>query len=126
MPTSGCRSRVLVAEIGFLATWWVGFIAGWFMARITVPIFSRAAAIRHTACGFLIVFACALGAVISSAMCWDFSTGQIIRHGRAWHPLWESWTCRSFVRVAYIHNAGYLGGLVGLILAIIYARKQRR
>jgi hypothetical protein len=30
------------------------------------------------------------------------------------------------VRVAYIHNAGYLGGLIGLILAIIYARKQKR
>jgi hypothetical protein len=32
----------------------------------------------------------------------------------------------SFVRVAYIHNAGYLGGLIGLILAIIYTRKQKR
>jgi hypothetical protein len=60
----GLPARVLVAEIGFLATWWVGFIAGWFMARITVPTFSRAAAIRHTACGFLIVLACAFGAEI--------------------------------------------------------------
>jgi hypothetical protein len=33
---------------------------------------------------------------------------------------------RSFVRVAYIHNASYLGGLIGLILAIIYIRKQER
>jgi hypothetical protein len=32
----------------------------------------------------------------------------------------------SFVRVAYIHNARYLAGLIGLILAIIYVRKQNR
>jgi len=31
----------------------------------------------------------------------------------------------SFVRVAYIHNASYLGGLVGLVVAIIYLRKLR-
>jgi hypothetical protein len=29
----------------------------------------------------------------------------------------------SFVRVAYIHNASYAGGLVGLIIAIIYIRR---
>jgi hypothetical protein len=31
----------------------------------------------------------------------------------------------SFVRVAYIHNASYLGGLIGLIAAIIYVRRRR-
>ena len=30
----GLPNRVFVAEIGFLATWWVGLIAGWFIARI--------------------------------------------------------------------------------------------
>ncbi len=30
----GWSPRVFVSEIGFLATWWVGFFAGWFLARI--------------------------------------------------------------------------------------------
>jgi hypothetical protein len=30
----------------------------------------------------------------------------------------------SFVRVAYIHNAGYLGGLIGLILALVMLRPE--
>jgi hypothetical protein len=30
-------SRIRVAKISFLATWWVGFFAGWFMGRILVP-----------------------------------------------------------------------------------------
>ncbi|MCX6857258.1 MAG: hypothetical protein NTV80_20405, partial [Verrucomicrobia bacterium] len=29
--------RLIVTEIGFLATWWVGFFAGWFMGRTTLP-----------------------------------------------------------------------------------------
>ena len=50
----GLPPRVLVGEIGFLATWWVGFIAGWLIARVSVPAFSGTGAIRHCAYGFLI------------------------------------------------------------------------
>jgi hypothetical protein len=32
----------------------------------------------------------------------------------------------SFVRVAYIHNAGYLGVLIGLVAAIIYLPNRKR
>lgn len=35
----GFPDRILVAEIGFLATWWVGLIAAWFLARIAIPRF---------------------------------------------------------------------------------------
>ena len=35
----GLPHRVFVAEVGVLATWWVGLIAGWFNARKTVPQF---------------------------------------------------------------------------------------
>jgi hypothetical protein len=31
----------------------------------------------------------------------------------------------SFVRVAYIHNAGYLGGAIGLIVALATIRPHR-
>ena len=32
----------------------------------------------------------------------------------------------NFVRVAYIHNAGYIGGGIGLIVAIIYLLRLRK
>jgi hypothetical protein len=117
--------RVFVAEIGFLATWWVGLVAGWFIARISVPACSRAEAIRRCARGFLIVIASGfvagiVGYVLGLLRGSDYSS-------------WESVASRlgivdlpSFVRVAYIHNAGYLGGLIGLVAAIIYLRKQKR
>ena len=60
-----------VAEIGFLATWWVGLVAGWFLARITVPHLKRGIAIRRCAEGFAIVFALAvLGGLVGAWLGW--------------------------------------------------------
>ncbi len=120
----GLPSRVFVAEIGFLATWWVGFLAGWFIARVSVPAFRRGEGFQHTARGFLIVFASAFlaalgGYVLGLMHSSDYSgwEGLGSRLGISELP--------GFVRVAYIHNAGYLGGLVGLIAAIIYLLKLK-
>src|SRR4051812_43372696 len=48
----GWPRRVFVSEVGFLATWWVGFIAGWFLARVTVPYVPRTIALRRCFAGF--------------------------------------------------------------------------
>lgn len=100
----GLPPRIFVAEIGFLATWWVGFIAAWLLARITVPAFNRPAAFRYTLRGFGIILTTALLACIVA-----YILGAL--HGPdylAWEPF--EFTLRlsdlpSFVRVAYIHNA---------------------
>jgi hypothetical protein len=120
----GLPPRVFVAEIGFLATWWVGFVAAWFIVRITVPTFHRAKAFRYNARGFLIIFAFAFVAAFVG-----YLAGCL--HG-ADYSAWEDFASTlgvldlpSFVRVAYIHNASYLGGLMGLIAAILCLRKLR-
>jgi hypothetical protein len=33
---------------------------------------------------------------------------------------------RSFVRVAYIHNASYVGGLIGLVIALVDLRRLKK
>ncbi len=120
----GLPPRVFVAEIGFLATWWVGFFAAWFIARITVPAFPRPKAFRYSLRGFLIILAFAFAACI---------VGYVlgIMHGSdygAWEDLASELGVQNlpdFVRVAYIHNASYLGGLLGLVVAIMHLRKLR-
>jgi hypothetical protein len=120
----GLPPRVFVAEIGFMATWWVGFIAAWFIARITVPALPRAAAFRHTVRGFLIIFASAFAAAL-------IGYTLSLLHGSdysAWEDLASTLgilDLPSFVRVAYIHNASYLGGLMVLFAAIICLRKRK-
>lgn len=52
--------RVYVGTIGFLATWWVGGIFAWFLARRLAPGQSRGAALRQIIASFAIILACAL------------------------------------------------------------------
>jgi hypothetical protein len=120
----GLSHRVFVGEIGFLATWWVGFFGAWFIARIIVPAFPRTVAFRHSLRGFLIVLAFALASSIGG-----YVLGIV--HGSD-YSAWENLTSTlgivdlpGFVRVAYIHNASYLGGAVGLIAAIIHLKKLK-
>jgi hypothetical protein len=120
----GMSPRVFVAEIGFLATWWVGFFAAWFIARLAVPAFSRRAALRYSLRGFGIIIAAAL---IASIVTYFWGLWHGIDYS-AWEDFETSLEIRdlpSFVRVAYIHNASYLGGLIGLIAAIMYLRRLK-
>jgi hypothetical protein len=121
----GLPPRAFVAEIGFLATWWVGFVAAWFIARITVPASLGVAAFRYSMRGFLIIFAFAFAAAF-------VGYGLSLFHGpdySAWEDLAGTLgivDLPSFVRVAYIHNASYLGGLLGLVAAVPYLRRLKK
>ncbi len=115
--------RFFVSCIGFLATWWVGLIVGWVLARRLVPNQPRATARRKILRGFAIVFMTGIVFGLSGYFYglirgvdadysdWAFALRRI--------EIEDMW---SFVRVAYIHNAGYLGGLVGLILTFFFVK----
>lgn len=121
----GFSERVFVAEIGWLATWWVGLITAWLLARRLIPNQPRARAWRQIRAGFAIVFACALAAGLLG------SAYGLLLGPKADYSFWsrqflllkidDRW---AFVRVAYIHNAGYLGGLIGLIVALALLRPK--
>jgi hypothetical protein len=122
----GLPERVFVAEIGFLATWWVGFFSAWFLARLSVPAFPPRLARRYIMRGFLVVLAGGLAGL---------AVGYLL--GIQWMPPPpdSDWHCvgaalgivdlQSFVRVAYLHNCGYLGGLIGVVAALIYVARRR-
>ena len=119
----GMGERVFVATIGFLATWWVGLIAGWILARRLVPRATRRVAIQKVILGFGIIF---LSAVI-------FGVGGFL-YGRVFGPSADysqlEWMFQeygienrlAFMTVGYIHNAGYLGGVVGLVATFFMCR----
>ena len=110
-------NRVFVSCIGFLATWWVGLIVAWILARRMLPDQPRAVACRKILTGFAIVFTTGIlfgfggylyGLVRGPDADYSAWAGVFDRLGIS-----DPW---SFMRVGYIHNAGYLGGLVGLVL----------
>jgi hypothetical protein len=118
----GFPRRVYIAEIGFLATWWVGFFAGWFIARLALPRIARNRVTQLFVVSFAIVFTIAALGTASG-----YLFGLIHKPDLA---NWEAIGFQlhiddlpSFVRVAYIHNGSYAGGLIGLIAALFYVRR---
>lgn len=122
----GFSRRVFVAEIGFLATFWVGFVCAWFLGRRLIPNQPRRQALRQVWTGFGVIFA-------STLICELIGFGYGLWRGpddpyQSWQSIFrqleidDQW---AFVRVAFIHNAGYLGGVIGLVLALILVRPRR-
>jgi len=123
----GLPLRWHVAEIGFLATWWVGAIAGWFFARAAISDSDSAIAIRRVIMAYGILLACALV---------GGSLGFLLGRARASDSDFSNWDGYllplkiaqpdRFVWVAYVHNGSYLGGLVGLIAGMIWLAWVKR
>ncbi len=123
---SAWGNRVFAGTIGFLATWWVGAIAGWFLARRFIPGQPRPVAMRQIRRGILCIVTCGVGCGMlgylfglwrgpdADYFSWNWAFAEFV--------IVDKW---SFVRVAYIHNLGYLGGLIGLIVALTVVRPQR-
>jgi hypothetical protein len=121
----GLHPRIFVAEIGFLATWWVGFFSGWFLARIACPRWPQALAVKHCAVGFSFILGSAMLAACIGGVMGLYHSGDYSGWDDFCAPLGIV-DVPGFVRVAYIHNASYLGGLIGLIAAIYYLRRSDR
>lgn len=123
----GLGDRVFVSCVGFLATWWVGFIIAWFLARRLIPGQQGARAYRGIIKGFVIVFACGIAAGIAGNIygLWFGSNYDYAIWGTILEQH-EIENATAFVRVAYIHDAGYLGGLAGFIVALIVARPPKK
>jgi len=122
----GLPERIFVGLIGFLATWWVGAIVGWTVGRRVLPNQSRTAATKQVLRGFAIVFFTGAFAGFLGYLygLWrgydaDYSMWQPILHQ---HKVIDHW---SFMRVGYIHNAGYLGAIIGLALTFVFIRPAK-
>ncbi len=122
----GFGDRFFVSCIGFLASWWVGFVIAWFLARRLIPNQPRPAAYRGILTGFAIVFGCGILAGMGGFLygLWrgpdaDYSAWILVTHR---FQITDTW---AFVRVAYIHNASYLGGLTGFLIALAIVRPEK-
>jgi len=124
----GWPQRLYASEVGFLASWWVGGIGGWLLARIGLDSFPKDVRRSYVARAFAIVFASAI--IIGAA---GLLLGAIVAHHsdlrgwKRWQNVLELQDLPSFVIVAYLHWASYLGALVGIMTAGVYVwRADRR
>lgn len=122
----GLGDRIFVSTIGILATWWLGAIAGWFLARRALSNRSGGSAYRQIRSGILVMLT-----VVFLSGClgylWGIGRG-LTADDSAWDAALNEIQIqdkKAFIRVAFIHNFGYLGGLVGLLFALVRHPKQQ-
>jgi hypothetical protein len=122
---TGWPPRVFVGQIGLLASWWVGLIGGWLVARsgaVALPPFDRWQRVaRALAIVALVTAGAGLvgwigGSIVAGNT--DLAAWQIARQALGVRDL------PSFVTVAYIHNATYIGAALGTLAALIDLRRN--
>lgn len=118
----GFSSRVFVSIIGFLATWWLGLFVGWCFARRFIPDQSRQAAFKNIRSAFLTVLISGVAFAFGGYI-YGYTTDP-----QTWVYIFDSYDVTdgpAFMKVAYVHIGSYIGGLFGLIAALIIVQPRR-
>ncbi len=112
----GFPTRVLVAEIGFLATWWVGLVGTWFMARLVVGKFDQPEKELLKALLFI------SGVTVTFSVIGYFAGPGLLGNRSGWEEAlrqMEVTDTNAFHRVAAIHLGSYTGALLGWAAAML-------
>ncbi len=125
-PSNGSE-RIFAGRIGFLATWWVGGIVVWVFVRVGFLREQQVPPLRETSTGFGIVFAISMLAAVCGFGwgIWREGTG----HGGGWLGWMRSLGVEhtaDFMKVAYIHNSSYIGGVIGTFIGCLYMAWMRK
>ncbi len=124
---AGDSPRLFAGIIGFLASWWVGALVGWIFARVSIGRDQRLPSHREVAIFFLIVFSTAATFAFGGWGwgAWRKSTGYA-QGWRDWMDASGVIDIESFMTVGYIHNASYMGGIIGTLFALTWLLIIRR
>jgi len=121
----GLPDRAFTAIIGILSTWWVGAIAGWLLSRIAMlPIgepMPFSFVLRGIKQMILLTFAGGILGVLYNEL--NYETHH--HFWLTWEDTLEIEDIRAYARVGQIHNFGYLGAVVGLVVAGIRLHRKK-
>lgn len=112
----GFPRRVFVAEVGFLATWWVGLIAAWFLARIALP------KLGSPEKRVMLAMASIVGITILLGIAGYFIGPTLFGDRPDWREALDSMgvtDTAAFNRVAAIHLGSYAGAFLGWIAMMV-------
>lgn len=108
--------------IGTLATWWVGMIIGIILGLIGLIHKNGKIMFKTTMKAFLLTTGVALLTGIIGLV---YGKLFLIKNRPNWNLPENVIDLDSFIMVGSMHNFSYLGGLIGLVIGIIYSVRQR-
>jgi hypothetical protein len=114
--------RPTVGIIGFLATWWVGLFIGTGLGLVALLLPDVAAMRKAVTRAIGLVYSTAVLAGVAGFL---YGKYCLTTTGVNWWLPANLAHKNDFITVGSIHNFGYVGGLIGLLIGILYLLKFR-
>jgi hypothetical protein len=119
-------TRIYVSMIGFLATWWMGLFIGGFLALLGFIHSDPKQMFTITLKSFLLTMLIAFLTGLVGLAYGHFVLANLPREKfYNWYIPDNLIDLKSFITVGSMHNFSYLGGLIGLVVGMIYSISQK-
>lgn len=112
-----------VALVGFLATWWVGLLIGIVLAIVGLKHKDGKQMFRTTLQAIKICIAITF---ISGLAGLVYGKLLLVKNPPNWFLPKNLIHRDAFIMVGSMHNFSYLGGMIGLIIGVVYSLKESR
>ncbi|WP_018341666.1 hypothetical protein [Cytophaga aurantiaca] len=117
------NARLYVALVGVMATWWMGLLIGMILGCVGLIHNNGLVMYRITLKAMLLVV---LIAFVTGLIGLAYGKFYLAEAGVNWWLPSNLIDTKNFIAVGSMHNFSYLGGLLGLIVAIVYSIKQKK
>ncbi|MEM6378369.1 MAG: hypothetical protein AAF705_09155 [Bacteroidota bacterium] len=115
--------RSQVSIIGFIATWWMGLLIGLVLGVIGLMHPDSKQMLKVTIKAIIITVIVAL---ITGLIGLIFGKIYLAKVGVDWFLPENLIDTKNFIAVGSMHNFSYLGGILGLIVGLIYSFRQKK
>ncbi len=115
--------RIDVSIVGFMATWWMGLPIGLILSLFALSHKDNKQMFIITLKAIILTIVVAFFTGLIGLV---FGKLYLANTGVNWSLPENLIDTKNFIAVGSMHNFSYLGGLIGLIVGIIYILKQKR
>ena len=118
--------RIFVAIVGFLATWWFGLVLGFILGLFNLIQTSWQKLFKVSFNALLIaILVTFITGILGLFYGFFFLSHKPRSNFEEWFIPYNLENFRNFIAVGSMHNFSYIGGFLGLIVAIFYSYKKR-
>ncbi|MCB9880455.1 MAG: hypothetical protein H6832_18765 [Planctomycetes bacterium] len=126
----GLEPRLAASWIGFLATWWAGAIAAYVVSRMAFRhAYGQGASgwpLARVVHRLLVVLAIAMAGGVCGFAFARIRAPDVDRLWGGWRTYGGVQNLEAFATVGSIHNFGYAGALLGIVLVALHIKRQGR
>ncbi len=119
--------RLQVSMVGFMATWWIGIPIGLILGFEGLRHKDAKTMFRITFKALIITVSVALiVGLLGLAFGYFILVNRPIESFEGWYIPNNVIDVKSYIMVGAMHNFSYIGGVIGLVVAIIYSARIRK